>query len=825
MADEQIEVKRSVARLLRIFGIVQSREKSNTPTHLPENNIQYGMYEIKELRHIDGLSKKDTKSGNSKYKPEDILSYLSGVSSNTKKTIEDIKNLKVLAPEIKQARQIIISSILSPNDMQTDLVSISTDYPGLSDDVNAEISQLINDYFNDDYKLAPKLVEWYGTAGFEDGAKAILILPQQEVRLLNEVADTWNPNDLDPSCESLCDKKDLEKLLVNDEVYVAAESIIDDMGLESLSDQAEKDKTIKSLVKSNFKLINDNNGCLTVTRDLSIFSKSKTSLEKRVTEYSRKAMQQIAGYDPNSKEQKPAFGVYTVSDVINAEKGDMPLVIEWPADAIIPVCAPRDNKNHIGYFALVDENGQPAQGNYAFGGSFGSQGISKVAYNAAKSVYGNQVMQTFDMNSMSNAQTLEMETKVFSVAINKLITSKLRSDGLTGLDISVHNAVGKSIFFNLLAKNKLRMVFIPEPMLVYFRFDHRDDGTGKSFLEDISFILALRTTLTIAKVMAGIDNATKHRTIEVNVDEQNNNPLETIESVRREFLNKYAPSFTTDPTMAAESILNQHVTITPKSMAGTTEDLSVNVDSKYGNSQAPDGDTMDMLNNWMGIGLMLPPSALNQLAETEYSRSIVVTNLFFSNAVRNWQNIMHPHNNKFVRNYVSCHRGLLDKIRKILRAQGKGTDRSTASNVSPDIDKSDDKVETILKRVVASIDVALPTPNVATSKAHHEEIQAYMDSVQGMVDKIFPDDLAGGDSDASTYLASLRAVIVGNILREFMTKIGFHELASIPTTDEAVMDQVKTTVQFLLNAKRRIENSAKLHKGEAGNGGSEDSGF
>jgi len=527
-----------------------------------------------------------------------------------------------------------------------------------------------------------------------------------------------------------------------------------------------------------------------------------------------RSAKQFDGFVPGSQERRSNLGVFTISDVIDVDKGDMPIVLEIPSDAVIPVCTPRDVTNHIGYWVVIDENGQPAQGEYAFNGGLGG-GVERMAYNAARSMYGNQIMQTFDMkSSMNQAQTVEAISQVFAVAVNKLLSSKLKEEGLTGLNVELHNAVGKSIFFNLLAKTKVRLVFVPEPMMVYYRFDHRDDGTGKTFLEDIDFILALRTTLTIAKVMAAVDNATKHRTIEVNIDEQNKNPLETLENVRRAFLTKYAPSFTTNPSIAAESILNQHVTITPKAIAGTTDDLSVNVDSRYGNSSAPDTELLELLNNMAGLGLLVPPSALNQLGETEYSRSVAQSNLFFSNSVRKWQNTIKPFNKKFATNYVCAHHGLLEEIKKILRDQGTGLDKSVKDNAPPEADQSNNSTNAKLAEVVAAIEVNLPTPNVAISKAQHEEINAYMDSVQNLVEKIFPDDIAAGDSDASSYLASLRAVIVGNILRDFLGKVGFHEIASIPTTDEALTDDILQNVTFLLNAKRRIENMAKLHKGE-----------
>ena len=820
MADGDNLTKRTVGRIMQFFGITNSRAISNKPNGLPRQNIHYGMYTTQELHHMPGLSKQE--QVNPQWKPENILSYLQSVSSSTRQTIEHLKNIKIIAPEIKQAEQIIISSIISPTDMQTDLVSVSVDVPTLSDDINTKISALLNDHFNDVFHLGPKLTRWLEITGFEEGARPIIVLPKKQVDILNEVADTFDPTaaDLfgdsksDASVEVLYESNEsLKNLICGEDVTTAVESLVEHMGFESMSDQ-DRTKMVNDLVKHNFDILSTGNQCITVTKNLKYLTKAKEAQERRITKLAKEAAKQFDGFVPGSQERRSNLGVFTISDVIDVDKGDMPIVLEIPSDAVIPVCTPRDVTNHIGYWVVIDENGQPAQGEYAFNGGLGG-GVERMAYNAARSMYGNQIMQTFDMkSSMNQAQTVEAISQVFAVAVNKLLSSKLKEEGLTGLNVELHNAVGKSIFFNLLAKTKVRLVFVPEPMMVYYRFDHRDDGTGKTFLEDIDFILALRTTLTIAKVMAAVDNATKHRTIEVNIDEQNKNPLETLENVRRAFLTKYAPSFTTNPSIAAESILNQHVTITPKAIAGTTDDLSVNVDSRYGNSSAPDTELLELLNNMAGLGLLVPPSALNQLGETEYSRSVAQSNLFFSNSVRKWQNTIKPFNKKFATNYVCAHHGLLEEIKKILHDQGTGLDKSVKDNAPPEADQSNNSTNAKLAEVIAAIEVNLPTPNVAISKAQHEEINAYMDSVQNLVEKIFPDDIAAGDSDASSYLASLRAVIVGNILRDFLGKVGFHEIAAIPTTDEALTDDILQNVTFLLNAKRRIENMAKLHKGE-----------
>lgn len=854
-------VTRTIARIFRFLGVTSSSERADQGLVTPADNANYGAFSPDELRHLAGLSISESPLYRRRPVPQEhtIMTYLEQVSDNTHTKIEELKNLTIVAPEIKMAKRVVCSTIMSPQDLQTNKVNITMEYEGLSEDVKNKILEKLNSYFNSEYHFAAKLFDWLQCAGFEEGAKAVLVLPKHELDVQNVISDVlvghenlgmkecidrikesdsnlYYPIPDRGSTEAIRQKVPedllLRKEMLDEFLDAEIEAGLDDLGVDDflkenypngIRDDASEDKKViiktkkdmsKLIREGTFKLLNRNgDGTVVVTRDLSPITKNAGKTSEKLEELLKDAKAQMTGFDPNDKNCQIASAIrcYSISDTIKIGKDDLPIVIEIPSDAVIPVCAPRDNTNHIGYFILVDENGQPISGNNNYFKTGSTDVTNRLAMSAAKGVYGNATLTSFSELSTNPQIVLQQMEDVFAVAVNKLLESKLRDDGLTGLNVNVHNAVGKALFLNLLANNRIRMIFVPEPMLVYYRFDHRKDGTGKTLLEDSAQLLALRTTFMIARLMAAIDNATLHRTIEVDLDEKDTNPAQTMQMLVRQAVSKYTPSFSTEVQTAAESLVSRNLSVKPKSMAGTTDNLSVNIDKSYGNSQAPDTDLMDKLNNWIGMGIGgLPASVLNQLGENEFSRSVATTNMYFANSVAGWQMAIQPYNKKFIANYVSSCSRLVDMIRDSIKGDKDGEPKNLKENQSSDVE--DDKLETAVKDIIQSLDVSLPPPQMAVKKAQFEEIQSFSDMIEKIVGIIYSDDIVV-DDELKGNMNVIRAAITSKLLREFLPKLGCNAIADIPEPRAIDANYARDVFLYLSNIKRRIKNLADLAKG------------
>ena len=841
-SDENKPRKRSLARFLRIFGIVSSSEIQDVGTKTPADSTTYGVFSTDELRHMAGISPVVSGIRPKKTIPTEasIGSYLESVADDTHTKIEELRNLTIVAPEIKMSKRVIVSTIMSPQDLQTNKINITMNYEGLAPEIKSDLLEKLNNFFNNEFHLAQRLYSWLSTAGFEEGAKAMLVLPKHELDVQNAVADVLaahedlkQPHDrIVSSTEALyIEPPENRRNLIAERLEAEFESSLESLGVDKwfenhkyTDSSTESNKTVtisskqdlvKHLVKGTFKLLKQHDdGSVVVTRDLSQISKGYLNNSDKLKDLLKDAKAQITGFDPEKSGgfQTTPVRCLTISDNIKVGEDDLPIVLELPSDSVIPVCAPGDNKNHIGYFVLVDENGQPIRGRNNFFKTGSTDVTNRLAMSAAQAVYGNATLTSFSELTSNPEFMFQQMTEVFTVAVNKLLESRLNKDGLTGLDINMHNAVGKALFSNLLANNRITMIFVPEPMMVYYCFDYRDNGTGKTFLEDIAQMLALRTTLVTARLMAAVENATVRRKIEVDIDDKENNPIQTIQAVVRQALSKYAPSFSTEVQTAAESMVNRNIQVVPKSMAGTTDNLSVNYEKVYGNAQSPDTDLLDKLNNWIGMGLGgLPASVLNQLSENEFSRSVATTNMYFANTVAGWQLAIKPTNKKFISLYISSNTKLLELIKSIIRKDKDGEPENLDENTTDDVEN--EALQRQVNDIIRSLEVDLPPPQMAAKKAHFEEIQSFAEMIEKLVTIIYSDDTVI-DDELKGSMPVIRATITSKLLREFLPKLGVQAIADIPEPTAIDADYAKGIFLYLQNLKRRIANIGHLIKGD-----------
>lgn len=841
-SDENKPRKRSLARFLRIFGIVSSSEIQDVGTKTPADSTTYGVFSTDELRHMAGISPVVSGIQPKKTIPTEasVGSYLESVADDTHTKIEELRNLTIVAPEIKMSKRVIVSTIMSPQDLQTNKINITMNYEGLAPEIKSDLLERLNNFFNNEFHLAQRLYSWLSTAGFEEGAKAMLVLPKHELDVQNAVADVLAAHeDLKQSHDRIVSSTEAlyieppenRRNLIAERLEAEFESSLESLGVDKWFENhkytdgsTESNKTVtisskqdlvKQLVKGTFKLLKQHDdGSVVVTRDLSHISKGYLNNSDKLKDLLKDAKAQITGFDPEKSGgfQTTPVRCLTISDNIKVGEDDLPIVLELPSDSVIPVCAPGDNKNHIGYFVLVDENGQPIRGRNNFFKTGSTDVTNRLAMSAAQAVYGNATLTSFSELTSNPEFMFQQMTEVFTVAVNKLLESRLNKDGLTGLDINMHNAVGKALFSNLLANNRITMIFVPEPMMVYYCFDYRDNGTGKTFLEDIAQMLALRTTLVTARLMAAVENATVRRKIEVDIDDKENNPIQTIQAVVRQALSKYAPSFSTEVQTAAESMVNRNIQVVPKSMAGTTDNLSVNYEKVYGNAQSPDTDLLDKLNNWIGMGLGgLPASVLNQLSENEFSRSVATTNMYFANTVAGWQLAIKPTNKKFISLYISSNTKLLELIKSIIRKDKDGEPENLDENTTDDVEN--EALQRQVNDIIKSLEVDLPPPQMAAKKAHFEEIQSFAEMIEKLVTIIYSDDTVI-DDELKGSMPVIRATITSKLLREFLPKLGVQAIADIPEPTAIDADYAKGIFLYLQNLKRRIANIGHLIKGD-----------
>jgi hypothetical protein len=108
-----------------------------------------------------------------------LIQYFQPTHMRAVSIVNDIDRLKAIAPEIDQAKNIIVPSILSPNDLQdtNPTLYLSEDLQ-ISEELRKEILDYLYRPLVLDLELGRRMKSWCETAMFESGSAPNLILPE-----------------------------------------------------------------------------------------------------------------------------------------------------------------------------------------------------------------------------------------------------------------------------------------------------------------------------------------------------------------------------------------------------------------------------------------------------------------------------------------------------------------------------------------------------------------------------------------------------------------------------------------------------------------------
>lgn len=850
MADDlKNDAVRSWKRIFTLFGV--SRE---TPTQLqpaPSRDfsapLPAGAFSDQELNYLPGFSVE--KPQNTKI--QNIERYLGSTSENIAKTTRELQRFKVLTPEINKAKMVLVPTIMSPNDVQTDSITITVGTEELEPEVIAELNDELTDYFNDGLKLSNKVTDWIGEALFETGAKPVLILPKGPIKLLTqammleeELAKRGEVlgvgfEYLDPSNYKVVEE---ENLFVSSESFINDPTLdldIEDVLYGQFNDilNGENGKKVKPAIEAMVKATKENKkniveraqDIFTFTTDYrSIVSSKKTTGEK-LKSLNKKISESLYGANGGR--------IFISSDEEHLSDGDHPTLIPMPAEAVIPVCIPGDPSAHIGYFILTDNLGNPLDmtGTGEANGPYNSEtSRSKTCSTNATLREGTTIIYGGKFNGsseLSENDQFEAASHIFGITVRKMLENKLRDNDLEGMTIHQHQAVTTTLFQRLIRRAKVKIVFVPATMMAYYAFDYRKDGTGKSLLEESSFLISLRNTMVIANVLTAIKNSTDRTRIEFNVGNQATNVEQLMEVLRDMYVSKRMLNFEHDPLTVARDLIQNSIQMVPKGLRGL-EELEVSTENTGGSvSTQPDTDMMEKLSELVTLSMGIPPSALNRLSEDEYSRSIATTNLFFANEIRIKQRVVCDTTTQLVRQYTLSSKPLMEKIINLLRLSGETSedtasstdDTVTSTNINDHSNNKLEKVEELLYEVINSIEVKLPTPNIAATKAQYEELREAVDAIDSLVNKLFDEEtIAIDDNEAKEAYNAMKGYVRQEVLRRVASELGPHGAIDIPSINSIDQDEIIDYNQAILNLKKGIASMKKnLDKqGEGESGGS-----
>lgn len=702
----------------------------------------------------------------------EVTGYLQDISDSSYAKIVEMRSYKTLVPEIKKARSIWVPSIMSPNDIQTSAIPITVNDPHLSSEINADLSAKLTDYFNTEIGLGSKVERWIGDAAFEKGSVPVITIPKSAITIMSQTVDELEK--AKESGKALCvGTEDAQgkvpyigveafegKLTDNLTVFKEAdiESItlsFEDLPIE-VGDVSEDDvKDFKEFKKGSLEAVKT--FAKKKAKDISLTTdfRALASPTEVVDKTNKALMEKIKGtfYGTSSNL------MMAISPDDEVVEGDHPTMMELPTESVIPIHVPGTPSAHVGYFVLLDEWGNPINGEYS-DKTMGDKCPGQVPNNTVDVIYNNSPARA---NASQHDRTVAAQS-IFGMTIRKMLEDKLNDMDLSGITVHHHQAISNILMSRLAADLKVRILFVPANFISYYAFDYRSNGTGKGLLEDSTFIISLRNNLMVGNVIANLKNAMDNKVIELDLPEDTKNVEQIVKVVHDTFVSKRMFKFGHDPVAIARNIASNSVQILPKGVNGLNN-LNISTSRESSNVTTPDTNMLEELTNLIVTDTGVPYAALNELGEREYSRSVATTNLFFSNAVACKQLVVNSTTSKFVRSYTQLSYPLLQEIHKVLEEKP-----NTEIN------------QETIARIINSIEVKLPTPKIAASKAQFEELEEMIKVVNDLSEIMFNDEfvVASDRMEPKDANAALRASVRKTAIVEILKRLGNHSLTDMP---------------------------------------------
>jgi len=782
---------RSILRVFNIFDVKSPiLSGQNVISETNENSkIVLSQFSKSELQKMTVSDK--TKGFNEHEIIGNMVSHIKTISSQRSTVKKRLKDLSYLSPEISQLKMIYVSSIMSPTDMQTDAINVQVDTGNST--LDTSLSTFLNDYFNDEFQFGVKLKEWLDKSLFDEGAAPVMIVPRSEIRALDLLTDKGvglesfncftNSKDLSFTKEF---SDDLEKDAILDISFESLE-------IEDADSMQKASKCTKALVQGSLEFIKDNLDSLSFVSNPFRIQDSKKSLDKS-RDLLKKMESQVLGFG-----ESKIFSLNGTADVI---EGDHPFVLELDSALTVPVCVPGSTREHIGYFVLTDDLDNVLSSSMMGSVNDSPSGLSNDNYRA---LYGNGYQNKSIFSDFSGIEKKKAAKAVFALTIKKLLKEQLGSLDLgEGITLHQYDGLSKCLFYNMLHGIKTKIVFVPEPLMMYYAFEFNDDGTGKSLLEDIEFLLALRTTLIISNVLTTMKNAVDETIIEVDVNKKNINIEETLQTYKNIAVMKNTPRFNTNPYTSTQNIIGLATKVFPKNMKGLEGSLSVEKTHRNSNIAQAEPGLLERLTKMAIIHIGVPPSAINEMGQNEYSRSIATTDLHFSNVIRVRQRQVAPINNKFIRNYVKYSFPLREKIKAIL------------DDADVKVPEGTEKEEVALEDVIRNIKVTLPTCNVATNKSKYTEVNEIVGTLDTIFDALYPNDsIPVDDQKLKNTLTSVKMLMKTKNLKKVIKDIGYHKMFELPELESIDSSDLTDLTQYLINLSKGVNDRVKVLNGDS----------
>lgn len=819
-----------------------------------------------------GLSSTNTnKSDDIKtFSPE----YVSNAVWTSAGAAADAKNLLENLPDLELVIQILVSSIISPNDVMSNEILYGSNDDRLGS-MTGKLVEVIREHFQDEYKLDDELPELIRRALATTGSYPKLVLPENSIDMVINSNSTVTVESLKPfytnsgKLNSIGLLGGLEETGDRSNQYDFLRRISTEAHLAPLPPQPQSASALQ-LVKDQNTLMFDVTDNLDTLKLPSLEAKIRAHAIDQlygkhgysIEGYNRgiiDSMGRNRGDQPNDSTideikktvetllprrqflTKNTVAIPTKTEMSRSAIGN-PLTMVLPSEAVIPVVKPSDPSDHVGYFIVLDESGNPLR----------MPTDSRFFFNLEQR-FGSQNDMARFLSQKVNKQTQGDDTANSPISFDdavmvykEVVENNLNKRLINGL-IGPGNRVAENsdIYALMLARAyqhmQTQLVFVPKSLLTYFAYDYNDFGIGRSILEKSKMIGSLRSATLYSNVMTGMKNSITRRVIDITLDPKDPAPEKTVELLLHHAA--YATRGETpfghlDPTDIVSALQNSGIMTKVKGHPGYPE-IEADVDFRQNGYTKVDTELDEMLKKWHHMMFGLSPETVELSMGPDLATSVISHNVFHAKRVKLLQYRtceMLPH---FIKAYTSNSGSLIAKLKVVV-------EENRDSLADPTIIDTFG-TEGVVKYFIDTITTDLPEPDTAKFEMQLAALEGYKNALEAFLPSFISSDLFDAkdmgeqlDGRVENTVNVVKAYFlrrymrVNNIMPELFDLIDKDDSGKEPLLDimkehaehanairSSVGEYVKLAVPAALKSDKDLSNigADKLADGESGFGG------
>ena len=703
-----------------------------------------------------------------------------------------------LFPEMELAAQILISSIISPKDMTTTEVNYVVPEGLKVAPVSSKLLTIISDYFEQTYKIKPLLPKILNNILFGSGSYPIAIIPENTVDSLINGKRTVNTESLKDHVNNdglfhpigilgLPNKDSNKNFSLED---FSAESYMPSKLTNIDQDKIQRihwfNKTSNSSITLEHIFITDNYDALKF-QQLIKRKRAETfdALLNRNNVYHAKAFESLKQsvklsdqeltslfYKNRNTSWKNVVKVKTDGENSRSTIGE-PLIMKLPSESVIPVYTPGNPEDHVGYFILLDMEGNPITRNTA-----------ETDFSNLRSKFNqNQDLASRMLQEVNSAfhgschgRSFDDISRIYSDVIEADLLAKLRN-GLVGPGVTIakNTDLYQIMLARILKKQNTQLLYVPTELMTYFALDYDDVGIGKSLNDGQRIINSLRAMLLFSNVQASIKNSIARKKVNIKLTDTDPDPQKTIEIAQSEILRIAAANFPVgmmNPNDLTDWLQKAGYEWGFEGHPGLP-DTSVEINEVNSNYVKPDSDLEDSLRKRAIMHTGLSPETVDNGFNSEFATTVVANNILLSKRVLQIQEKFVPQLTDLCRKVAMNDGNVVKYVKKVIEENYSAlTETENVDElISEYKDQKDLLVHLLAMEFLSNFELKLAQPDTVSLKNLIEAFDAEAEAVDKAIEyyistNVLPAAFSG--EQANQRVDEIKQIVKAHHMRQYM---------------------------------------------------------